>query len=146
MINVLLFYFLVISGGYLLKALRPELGFQNAYWLEAFFPTVKFFVASSCTTAIIYWLSFSFKSIMLPIVLGLIGYASGFALFLVTSRRGYNGLPYSEWHPFNFSGYAFDSFGTGTHFINLEYVWYGFTSGILILFLHYHSNRNKAVQ
>lgn len=144
--NVLLFYFLIMLSGYLLGIARPELGFQhNDYWFEAFVPSIKFLTASSSVTAIMFWVSYHFRSILVSIVLGFTGYASGFALYLVTSRQGYTGFPYSKWHPFNFSGYAFGSFGTGNHSITMEYVYAGLAGGILILLLHYISCRNRNV-
>lgn len=145
-INLLLFYFLVMMSGHWLGLLRPDLGFQhNSYWFEAFVPSCKFLIASFCSFAVIHWASSYFHSIIVSFVIGLIGYASGFALFLVTSRSGYKGYPYSKWHPFNFSGYAFESFGTGNHSLNVEYVYYGLAGGIVILLLHYVSSRYKNV-
>jgi hypothetical protein len=145
-INFLLFYLLVMSGGTLLQKMRPELGFQYvSYWQEAFVPSLKFLAASSYTVAIMFWVSYRFKSILVSVIIGLIGYASGFALFLLTNKRGYNGFPYSQWHPFNFSGYAFDSFGTGNHSLNMEYVWCGLAGGVLVLIVHYFFSRDKNI-
>ncbi len=137
-INVLLFLFLVLLSLYILGILKPELGFQYAdYRYEAFVPTVKLFLASTGVFAIMYWISHHFKAILPSIIAGLAGYASAFALFLYTSRREYTGFPYSELHPFNFSGYAFNSFGTGNHSLHMEQVYGGLLGGVFILLIHY---------
>ena len=145
-INVLLFFFLVLSSVYLLGKLKPELGFQYAdYWHEAFVPTVKLFLASTGVFAIMYWVSHHFKSIVLSIIAGMTGYASAFALFLFTTRRGYIGFPYSKFHPFNFPGHAFNSFGTGNHSLNMEQVYYGLIGGFFILLIHYFVSLKKNI-
>jgi hypothetical protein len=142
----ILFYTLVMLSGTLLSILRPEIGFQhNTYFLEAFIPATKFFLASSAVTTIMYWISDRFRSLLVSVIAGLIGYASAFALFLINNRPGYNGFPYARFHPFNFSGYAFDSFGTGNHSLNVEYVYYGVAAGLLILTSHYLFSRHKNV-
>ena len=145
-LNVLLFFLLVMSGGHLLGKLRPDLGFQQGnYWLETLIPTLKFFFASTGVAAIMYFISSYLKSILYSVIFGLIGYASAFALFLHNSRRDYQGFPYSEYHPFTFPGYAFGSFGTGNHSLNMEKVYYGLACGFLVLTIHYFLNSKKNI-
>lgn len=145
-VNTLIFYSLVMLGGVTLGRVKPEFGFQfTSYWLEAFIPTLKFIVASVGLLAIMYWVSHRFKSIMISIVIGLIGYASAFALHLVNNRAGYDGFKYCELHPFNFPGYAFDSFGTGNHTLNMEFTGYGFICGVVILVMHYFVSRHRSI-
>ncbi|MDJ1504411.1 ABC transporter permease [Xanthocytophaga agilis] len=145
-VNVLEFYFLIMLSGDLLSKLRPELGFQDTnYWIEGFIPSCKFIAASTCLTSILYWVSYYIKSIIISIIIGLLGYVSALVLFLYTSRSGYTGFPYAEWHPFNFSALAFNSFGTGNHLLTMEYVYYGLIGGIVILSMHYVWTRYKSV-
>jgi hypothetical protein len=145
-INVLSFYLFIMLSGHLLAYLRPDLGFgDTSYWYEALIPSLKFILASACVVCIMYMVSYYVKSILTSIVIGFTGYASALALFLYTSREGYKGLPYATWHPFNFSGLAFSSFGTGNHLLNIEYVYYGLVGGILVVALHYLLTRYKNV-
>lgn len=145
-LNILLFFLLVMSAGHLLGILRPELGFQQGnYWLETFVPTLKLFLASTGIVAIMYWASYQFKSILFSTIFGLTGYASALALFLHDSRPGYRGFHYSEYHPFTFPGYAFNSFGTGNHSLNAEKVLYGLALGFLVLIIHYFLSRKKNI-
>ncbi|MDJ1472970.1 ABC transporter permease [Cytophagaceae bacterium YF14B1] len=145
-INVLEFYSFIMLSGYVLSKLRPELGFQDTnYWIEAFIPSCKFIAASASITSILYCVSYYVKSILVAIIIGLLGYVSAFVLFLYTNRSGYTGFPYAQWHPFNFSALAFDSFGTGNHLLNMEYVYYGFIGGVLLLCMHYLLTRYKSV-
>jgi hypothetical protein len=146
-LNVAIFFALVMLSGTLLGILRPDTGFQrNVYLLEAFIPTVKFFLASMAVTAIMYWISAQFKSLLVSVVSGMSLYVLAFALLLITSRPGYTGLPYAEYHPFNFSAYAFNSFGTGNHSLTMEYVYYGLSVAVLVLASHYFFRRHKNVQ
>jgi hypothetical protein len=145
-LSTLIFYALVMLGGELMATLRPELGFQpTGYWREAIYPTLKFAIASMGIIAIMYWVSGRIKSILVTVVIGLMGYATGFASFLITSRQGYHGPPYARFHPFNFPGFAFDSFGTGDHALNMEFVYYGFFGGIAVIVLNYVLTRSKNV-
>lgn len=143
-LNVFIFYCLVMISGELMAILRPEPGFQSTgYWYEAFVPSVKFFLASSFITAIMYWLSYAVKSALASVIGGLIGYASGFAIWLITSRPTYEGFPWSRYHPFTLGGFAFDSFGTGNHALNMDQVYLG-TAGALVIFtLHCFYSRVK---
>ncbi|HZG25336.1 MAG TPA: ABC transporter permease [Chitinophagaceae bacterium] len=141
-ISALLFYSLTMLGGHALGNVRPELGFQYTnYWWETFVPTLKFMIASSGVVSIMYWISYSVKSILVSVVIGLICYASAYALHLLGNRAGYDGFQYSRLHPFNFSGYAFNSFGTGNHSLNMEFVYYGVSTALFILILHYFISR-----
>lgn len=144
--NILLFYLLVLTSEVLLGLLRPELGFQHGnYWLEALIPTIKYFLASSAVIALMYIISHYFKSIVVSITLGLVGYVSAFALFLLTNRSGNGGFPYAKLHPFNFSGHAFRSFGTGNHYLNMESVYYGVLGALVISIGYYWVNRKKNI-
>jgi hypothetical protein len=146
-LNVAIFFTLMMFSGTLLGILRPDTGFQrHVYLMEAFIPAVKFFLASMAVAAIMYWISAQFKTLLVSVVSGISLYALAFTLFLITSRQGYTGLPYAEYHPFNFSAYAFNSFGTGSHSLNLEFVYYGLGVAILVLASHYFFRRYKNVQ
>ena len=145
-INVLSFYLLIMLSGQLLALLRPDLGFgDTGYWYEAFIPTLKFILASTCVVCIMYAISYYVKSILSSIIIGFTFYASAFALFIFTSRQGYKGLAYAHWHPFNFSGLAFSSFATGNHMLSIEFVYYGLGGGILVIALHYLLTRYNNV-
>lgn len=144
--NILLFYLLVLTSEVLLGLLRPELGFQHGnYWLEALIPTIKYLLASSTVIALMFFISHYFKSLIVSITLGLAGYVSAFVLFLLTSRAGYTGFPYAKLHPFNFSGHAFRSFGTGNHSLNMESVYYGVLGAIVILIGYYFVSRQRNI-
>lgn len=144
--NILLFYLLVLSSEVVLGLLRPELGFQHGnYWMEALIPTIKYLLASSTVIALMFVISHYFKSLVVSITLGLVGYVSGFALFLLTNRSGYAGFPYAKLHPFNFSGHAFRSFGTGNHSLNIEPVYYGVLGAVVILVGYYFFSRRKNI-
>lgn len=137
LLSTLLFYFLVMTSEEMLGKLRPELNIQTTgYWYEAFIPTLKFFLASSSATAIMYVLSYWVRSSLASVIAGLIGYASGFALLLITTRPTYDGIPWSRYHPFSLAGFAFDSFGTGNHILNMQEVWMGLVGGIVIFAAH----------
>ena len=145
-VNMLLFYLSVLVSEYLISLIRPELGFQHGnYWLEALLPTLKLLPASTAVTAIMFWISHHFKTLLIPIVLGLTGYASAFVLFLITNRRGYDGFPYAEFHPFNFMGFAFSSFGTGNHWINIRFSYYGLLVGGIVVIIHYWISRRQLI-
>jgi lantibiotic transport system permease protein len=145
-LSTLCFYCFTMLTGNVLGSLRPELGFQyTSYWLEAFTPTLKFLVASAGIAAIMYWISYHVKSILIAVVVGLICYTSAFALHLFSSRAGYDGYQYATLHPFNFPGYAFLSFGTGNHSLNIEFVYYGFSMAVVILILHYFVSRHRNI-
>lgn len=146
-LNVAIFFTLMMLSGTLLGMLRPDTGFQrNVYLMEAFIPTVKFFLASMAVAAMMYWISAQFKSLLVSVVSGMSLYAIALSLYLITGKPGYTGLPYAEYHPFNFSAYAFSSFGTGNHSLTLNYVYYGLGVAALVLASHYFFRRHKNVQ
>jgi hypothetical protein len=84
-----------------------------------------------------YWAGYWLKSMLWLVIVGLAGYASAFALLLYNSRPAYRGLAFAGYHPFNFSGYAFSSFGTGNHALQMEQVYYGVLGGLFIVLSHY---------
>jgi hypothetical protein len=140
LLNYAFFYGLVMGSGLLLAQLRPELGFHfqpAQYAYEALVPVLKSFLASFAVAALMYWAGYWLKSMLWLVIVGLAGYASAFALLLYNSRPAYRGLPLAEYHPFNFSGYAFSSFGTGNHALQMEQVYYGLLGGLCIVLSHY---------
>lgn len=145
-INVLLFYSCILLSEFLLGISRPELGFQHGQFaMEAFLPSLKFFLASSAVTSIMFWVGHHFKSILTSVVIGLLGYASGFVSFLLTNKQRYDGFPFAKYHPFNFGGLSFGSFGTGNHFLGMEQVYLGLGLAILITVLHYQTSKRTEI-
>jgi hypothetical protein len=145
-VNILCFYVLLMAFGYGLGAAAPELGFQDYNYLyESFIPAVKACAASFCMTAIIFWISNFFSSIMASIITGLLLYISSVAAYLV-EKEITGTFTITQYHPFSIPLLASLSFGTGNHFaLQMEKVYYGLAGGVVILFLAYHTTYKQKV-
>ena len=91
--SLMLFGVFSISVGYIVKAVKPDLGFDQAFNLSLFFALpFKIFLATLGYASIQFWLSQRWKNLILSLGVGI----GGFISFMIAV----NGWEYAGYHPY----------------------------------------------
>lgn len=110
--SLLLFSLFSVLVGLFLRMTMPDLGFDQAFGMGLFFQlAIKVFLATLGYASLQFWMSQRWKTLLLPLGIGIGGWIS----FLILSR----GWEYVEYHP-----YGFPMLGLG-NYQDPAYEWLG---------------------
>lgn len=126
-LSIMIFCFLVITGGLLLRVTSPELLFQDySYFKEIISICAQAYVATFAMLAIQFWLSFRWNSVVLPISIGM-----GAFIFSIILQR----WEYIIYFPYSFPFSTALKVNNGNPMEIIDQVWYGLFGGLLMLIL-----------